>query len=287
MFQNLFKPLIPAEMLFDLILQPDRQAHRRDDAEATKRTASRPQFRPGRDFADSRLARVRVVAREPDGLNVVRHTMPPGAVRARRGRARNGLLVDQPERRKRLPGPLEFADDPLDRAAGADLDIVRVNDDRIQMPQIEEDVLADGDIAPRMETTNSPDSPPAMPAEDVQQLRFAPRRVAHRGPKGCVAAEVRDRGIRHPRASSPNGSDSTRCPLVMCRCAGRRDGGGRSAARSPSRRPAARLTRDSGVLSMRPRLILIALLLGVAIAPAADREVKIGTTVDDNRFKDI
>ncbi|HKA08564.1 MAG TPA: redoxin family protein [Gemmataceae bacterium] len=38
---------------------------------------------------------------------------------------------------------------------------------------------------------------------------------------------------------------------------------------------------------MRPRLLLIALMLGVAIAPAADREVKIGTTVDDPRFKDI
>jgi hypothetical protein len=58
-------------------------------------------------------------------------------VRAGRGGARDRLLVDQPERGKRLAGPLKFAEDPLDLTACTYFDMVPEDDDRIEVPQIE------------------------------------------------------------------------------------------------------------------------------------------------------
>jgi hypothetical protein len=71
LFQDLVESLVPAEVLFNPILRADRQAHRRNDAEAAQRAASGPQLLPVGDFADDRLARVRVVTREPNCFHVV------------------------------------------------------------------------------------------------------------------------------------------------------------------------------------------------------------------------
>ena len=60
-----------------------------------------------------------------------------------------------------MPDAVQLANDPLDLATGPGLDprvrAVRVNDHGVEVPQVEQHALADGDVAPRMQPANRPD----------------------------------------------------------------------------------------------------------------------------------
>ena len=99
LLENLFKSVVAAEVLFDLILPRIGGARMSRCPDSPARNAPLG-VRPRGDLTNHGLAGLRVVARDSDRLNVVRQTISSGAMRAGRGGARDGLLVNQPERRQ-------------------------------------------------------------------------------------------------------------------------------------------------------------------------------------------